>query len=182
MKIEQRKTADLIPYARNAKKHDDNQIAQIAASIKEFGFNDPVEITVDNVIIAGHGRVLAAQKLGLTEVPVVIHSHLNDNQRKAYTLLNNRLAETGGGWDTEMLKLELDSLPTFDFSCFDGFFDVITENKPQNTDEVIEHEVIGDNNSIDNETISPPEEFKEYGEDIETDYCCPKCGYEWSGK
>ena len=118
MKIEQRKTADLIPYARNAKKHDDNQIAQIAASIKEFGFNDPVEITVDNVIIAGHGRVLAAQKLGLTEVPVVIHSHLNDNQRKAYTLLNNRLAETGGGWDTEMLKLELDELPEFDLSCF----------------------------------------------------------------
>ena len=77
-----------------------------------------MEITVDNVIIAGHGRVLAAQKLGLTEVPVVIHSHLNDNQRKAYTLLNNRLAETGGGWDTEMLKLELDELPEFDLSCF----------------------------------------------------------------
>lgn len=182
MEIEQRNIATLIPYARNAKKHDENQITQIAASIKEFGFLDPVEIDPSGLIIAGHGRVLAAQKLGLTEIPVVVHDHLNDNQRKAYTLLNNRLTEIGGGWDTEMLKLELDSLPTFDFSCFDGFFDVITENKPQNTDEVIEHEVIGDNNSIDNETVSPPEEFKEYGEDIETDYCCPKCGYEWSGK
>lgn len=123
MIIEKKNIATLIPYARNAKKHDDNQIAQIAASIKEFGFNDPVEITPDNVIIAGHGRVLAAQKLGLTEVPVVVHHHLDDNQRKAYTLLNNRLNEIGGGWDTEMLELELKSLPTFDFPCFDDFFE-----------------------------------------------------------
>ena len=118
MEIEKKDIATLIPYARNAKKHDENQITQIAASIKEFGFLDPVEIDQNGLIIAGHGRVLAAQKLGLTEVPVVIHSHLNDNQRKAYTLLNNRLAETGGGWDTEMLKLELDELPEFDLSCF----------------------------------------------------------------
>ena len=157
MKIEKKNIATLIPYARNAKKHDDNQIAQIAASIKEFGFNDPVEITSDNVIIAGHGRVLAAQKLGLTEVPVVVHHHLNDNQRRAYTLLNNRLNEIGGGWDTEMLELELKSLPTFDFPCFDDFFDIDDKD----------------------ETVSPP---KEYNENIETDYCCPKCQFSWSGK
>jgi hypothetical protein len=136
MNIEQRKTADLIPYARNAKLHNEQQIAQIAASIKEFGFNDPIEITVDNVIIAGHGRVLAAQKLGLTEVPVIVHSHLTDNQRKAYTLLNNRLAETGGGWDTEMLKLELDELPEFTFDCFEGGFDLIKEYDYENSETV----------------------------------------------
>lgn len=118
MEIEKRDIATLIPYARNAKKHDDNQITQIAASIKEFGFNDPVEITADNVIIAGHGRVLAAQKLGITEIPVVVHDHLSENQRKAYTLLNNRLAEIGGGWDTELLKLELEDLPEFEFPLF----------------------------------------------------------------
>jgi hypothetical protein len=97
----------LIPYARNARKHSDEQVAQLAASIREFGFNNPVLVDRDNGIIAGHGRVLAARKLALTEVPCIRLDHLNENQRKAYILADNRLAELGGGWDEEMLKLEV---------------------------------------------------------------------------
>jgi ParB-like chromosome segregation protein Spo0J len=108
--IEQIETGSLIPYARNAKKHDDAQVAKIAGSIREFGFNNPVLIDSENGIVAGHGRVLAAQKLGLASVPCLRLSHLTDAQRKAYILADNRLAEIGGGWDEEMLKLELADL------------------------------------------------------------------------
>ena len=108
--LEQIKTADLIPYAKNAKKHDEAQVAKIAGSIREFGFNNPVLIDQDNGIIAGHGRVLAAQKLGLQKVPCLRLSHLSETQKRAYILADNRLAEIGGGWDSAMLKLELDSL------------------------------------------------------------------------
>jgi len=100
----------LIPYARNAKLHNDTQIAAIAGSIKEFGFNNPVLIDSDGGIIAGHGRVMAARKLGLLEVPCIQLDHLTDNQKRAYILADNRLAEIGGGWDAELLKLELDDL------------------------------------------------------------------------
>ena len=108
--IEQIKTADLVPYARNAKKHDESQVAKIAGSIREFGFNNPVLIDADNGIIAGHGRVMAAQKLGLASVPCLRLSHLSETQKRAYILADNRLAELGGGWDGEMLKLELADL------------------------------------------------------------------------
>jgi len=101
---------DLIPYARNAKKHSPEQVAAIAASIKEFGFNAPVLIAADKTIVAGHGRVLAAQKLGLKEVPCVVLDHLTETQRRAYVLADNRLGEIGGGWDAEMLKLEVEDL------------------------------------------------------------------------
>ena len=109
MNIKHLQTADLIPYARNARKHDDAQVAQIAGSIKEFGFNNPVLIDKDNGIIAGHGRVLAAQKLGMNTVPIICLDHLSDTQKRAYILADNRLAEKAE-WDDEMLKLELDEL------------------------------------------------------------------------
>ena len=96
----------LIPYARNARTHDDAQIAQIAGSIKEFGFNNPILIDKNNGIIAGHGRVMAARKLGLTEVPTILLDHLSDTQRKAYILADNRIA-INSAWDNEMLSLEL---------------------------------------------------------------------------
>jgi ParB-like chromosome segregation protein Spo0J len=110
MTIEHLKTSDLIPYARNAKKHDASQVAKLAGSIREFGFNNPVLIDKDNGIIAGHGRVLAAQSLALESVPCIRLGHLTDTQRRAYILADNRLAEIGGGWDEEMLKLELADL------------------------------------------------------------------------
>jgi len=114
MTIEHLKTSDLIPYARNAKKHDASQVAKIAGSIREFGFNNPVLIDKDNGIIAGHGRVLAAQSLALKSVPCIRLGHLTDTQRRAYILADNRLAEIGGGWDEEMLKLELADLAALD--------------------------------------------------------------------
>jgi DNA modification methylase len=110
MKIEQIPTNKLIPYARNAKKHDAAQVAKLAGSIREFGFNNPVLIDKDNGIIAGHGRVMAAQSLSLETVPCIRLGHLTDTQRRAYILADNRLAEIGGGWDEEMLKLELSEL------------------------------------------------------------------------
>jgi len=97
---------DLIPYAKNARLHDNKQINQIAGSIKEFGFNNPILIDKNNGIIAGHGRVMAARKLGLKEVPTILLDHLNDTQRKAYILADNRIA-INSTWDNEMLSLEL---------------------------------------------------------------------------
>jgi ParB-like chromosome segregation protein Spo0J len=114
MTIEHLATASLIPYARNAKKHDASQVAKLAGSIREFGFNNPVLIDRDNGIIAGHGRVLAAQSLSLETVPCIRLGHLTDTQRRAYILADNRLAEIGGGWDEEMLKLELADLAAAD--------------------------------------------------------------------
>lgn len=100
----------LIPYANNARKHSAEQVGQIAGSIKEFGFNNPVLVDRESGIIAGHGRVMAAKKLGMQEVPCIRLSHLTDTQRRAYILADNRLAEIGGGWDEELLKAELTGL------------------------------------------------------------------------
>jgi len=107
MKIEQIPTDKLIPYARNAKKHDAAQVSKLAGSIREFGFNNPVLIDKDNGIIAGHGRVMAAQKLELKDVPCIRLGHLTDTQRKAYIIADNRLAEVNSGWNEELLKLEI---------------------------------------------------------------------------
>lgn len=107
--IEVLKTADLIPYARNARTHDEVQVAQIAASIKEFGFNNPVLIDAENGIIAGHGRVLAALKLKRETVPCIRLGHLTEVQKKAYILADNKLA-LNSGWNDEMLKLEIEEL------------------------------------------------------------------------
>lgn len=107
--VEQRAVAELIPYARNARTHSQAQVAQIAGSIREFGFNNPVLVDGENGIIAGHGRVLAAQKLGLTTVPVIELTHLSEAQKRAYILADNRLAEQAG-WDRELLSLELADL------------------------------------------------------------------------
>ena len=99
----------LIPYAKNARTHSDEQVAQIAGSIKEFGFNNPVLVDKDNSVIAGHGRLMAARKLGMDKVPVVELQHLTESQRKAYVLADNRIA-LNSGWDTSMLSLELQDL------------------------------------------------------------------------
>ncbi len=104
----------LIPYARNARTHSPEQVAEIAASIKEFGFNNPVLLRDDFTIIAGHGRVLAARKLGMDTVPAIFLSHLTEAQARAYVLADNQLA-THAGWETDMLKLELDDLSGLGF-------------------------------------------------------------------
>lgn len=108
------KVADLIPYARNSRTHSDEQVAKIAASIREFGFLNPVIVDGDNGIIAGHGRIMAAQKLGMTEVPTIEASHLTDAQRRAYVIADNRLA-LESGWDDEMLRVEFAELADMGF-------------------------------------------------------------------
>ena len=114
MKIEQIPTADLIPYARNTRTHSPEQVAQIAGSIREFGFTNPVLIDAENGIIAGHGRVMAAGKLGLAKVPCIRLAHLTDTQKRAYIIADNKLA-LNAGWDEEMLALELGELGDLDF-------------------------------------------------------------------
>ena len=108
------KVADLIPYARNSRTHSDAQVTKIAASIKEFGFLNPVIVDGQNGIIAGHGRVMAAKKLGLEEVPVIDASHLSEAQRRAYVIADNRLA-LDAGWDEEMLRVEFAELEGLGF-------------------------------------------------------------------
>lgn len=107
--------ADLIPYARNSRTHNEEQIAQIMASIKEFGFTNPILIGGDNVIIAGHGRLLAAQRLGLKEVPIIRLPDLTETQRKALVIADNKIA-MNAGWDEEMLALEMKELEENDFN------------------------------------------------------------------
>src|ERR1700746_2107101 len=107
--IVRRRCAALIPYARNARTHSDQQVAQIAASIREFGFTNPVLIDEEDGIIAGAGRVLGAHLLGLDEVPCIVLAHLTPTQCRAYVLADNKLA-LNAGWDLEMLSLEIGEL------------------------------------------------------------------------
>jgi DNA modification methylase len=122
--VETRPTADLTPYGRNARTHSDHQIDQIAASIREFGFTNPVLVDGENGIIAGHGRVLAARKLGLEAVPVIELAHLSAEQKRAYILADNQLA-LNAGWDLDILGDEWGALKSagFDMDLL-GFDDI----------------------------------------------------------
>jgi len=122
-KVERRKVADLIPYARNSRTHSEAQVAQIAASIKEWGWTVPVLIEDDGGLIAGHGRVLAAQKLGIDEVPCMIAEGWSEARKRAYIIADNKLA-LNAGWDDDMLKIELGELGDLDFDLsLTGFDD-----------------------------------------------------------
>ena len=124
----------LIPYAANSRTHSDEQVAQIAASIKEFGWTNPILIDGDNVIIAGHGRLLAARKLGMEKVPIICIDHLTKAQQKALVIADNQLA-TNAGWDMDMLKAEIEGLKLEDFDVDllgfdDKFLDGLLEPEP----------------------------------------------------
>ena len=114
LEITYQKVTDLIPYVNNSRTHSEAQVSQVAASIKEFGFTNPILIDSENLIIAGHGRLLAAQKLGLAEVPCIALDHLSESQRKAYVIADNKLA-LNAGWDTTSLTAELERLKELDF-------------------------------------------------------------------
>ena len=121
--IEYLNTDQLVPYARNSRTHSDEQVAQICASIKEFGFTNPVLVDGEGVIIAGHGRTMAAQRLGMKEVPCLRLAHLTDAQKKAYVIADNKLA-LNAGWDDDMLAIELKELNEADFDLsLTGFDD-----------------------------------------------------------
>jgi DNA modification methylase len=123
MQIEQIEVSKLIPYAKNSRTHDDAQVAQIAASIKEFGWTNPILIDGDKGIIAGHGRLMAARKLGLDKVPVIELKDMTEAQKKAYVIADNKLA-MNAGWDMDFLKLELQDLEDADFDLsLTGFDD-----------------------------------------------------------
>lgn len=113
-KIETRLVADLIPYAANSRTHSDAQVAQIAASIKEFGWTNPILVAGDDTIIAGHGRLMAARKLALVEVPVIVLDHLSKSQQRALVIADNQLA-LNAGWNMDMLKAEIEDLQLDDF-------------------------------------------------------------------
>jgi ParB-like chromosome segregation protein Spo0J len=112
--IERRKVSALIPYARNARTHSDAQVAQIAASIREWGWTNPVLIDAEGGLIAGHGRVLAARKLGIEDVPCMVATGWSDAQKKAYILADNQLA-LNAGWDKTLLGGELQDLNAIKF-------------------------------------------------------------------
>ncbi|MCC6366343.1 MAG: site-specific DNA-methyltransferase [Bryobacterales bacterium] len=126
----------LIPYARNARTHSDEQVAQVAASIAEFGWTNPILAGGDGIVIAGHARLLAARKLRMTEVPVIVLDHLTETQRRALVLADNRLAENAG-WDEDMLRVELAALDEdgFDLEVVgftdDELKDLLAEPEPQ---------------------------------------------------
>jgi ParB-like chromosome segregation protein Spo0J len=122
-KIETRSVADLIPYASNSRTHSDAQVAQIAASIKEFGWTNPILIDGENTIIAGHGRLLAARKLGLDKVPAIVLDHLTKPQQRALVIADNKLA-LNAGWDEELLKIELQELDALKFDLTLTGFDI----------------------------------------------------------
>ncbi len=114
MQIEQRAIESLIPYINNSRLHSEDQVSQIAASIREFGFNNPILVDGGNGIIAGHGRLMAARKLNMSEVPVIELSHLSEAQKKAYVIADNKIA-LNASWDESLLALELNELKDMDF-------------------------------------------------------------------
>jgi hypothetical protein len=137
MQIKEVEVTALIPYAKNSRTHDDAQVAQIAASIKEFGWTNPILVDGDKGIIAGHGRLMAARKLGMTKVPVIELKDMTDAQKKAYVIADNRLA-LNAGWDNAMLTIELKdledegfdlSLTGFDDSELDALLNPIEETE-----------------------------------------------------
>lgn len=114
LKIEYKNTDSLIPYVNNSRTHSDEQVTQVASSIKEFGFTNPILIDEQGGIIAGHGRLMAANKLGLEQVPTITLVGLTEAQRKAYIIADNQLA-LNSGWDLDMLRLEFEQLQDLDF-------------------------------------------------------------------
>lgn len=119
---------DLIPYVNNARTHSDDQVTQIASSIKEFGFNNPILLDGENGVVAGHGRLLAAKKLKLASVPCIELKHLSESQKRAYILADNRIA-LNSDWDEELLKVEIEELKVANFDLeVTGFSDEDFEN------------------------------------------------------
>lgn len=147
-------TVDLIPYANNSRVHSDEQVNQIAASIKEFGFLNPIIVDGDNGIIAGHGRVMAANKLGVKELPCVDASHLSPAQKKAYVIADNKIA-LNSDWDNDLLRVELEGLQELDFDLSLTGFNEDELGDLLNVELLPEYE-----EDADGEVIEPPAEPK----------------------
>ena len=165
MKIEFWPIDKLIPFARNARKIPQAAIDKVAASIKEFGWRQPIVVDVDRVVVAGHVRLLIAKQLGEKKVPVHVATGLTPGQIKAFRLMDNR-SHQESGWDMELLAPEMAELQALSIDgALTGF----------DADEISKF--------LDPATSdgTPPESFKEYDETIPTEHECPKCSYTWSG-
>ena len=162
-KVERWKIERLVPYARNARTHSDEQVAQIAASIREWGWTTPVLVDEDGGIIAGHGRILAAQRLQMTEVPVMVARGWSDAKKRAYILADNKLA-LNAGWENELLNLELSELKELDFDLeLIGF----------SADEIAAL-------SFKEKDLYPDSSTQEIDpDDYNMGHQCPKCGFEF---
>jgi len=166
MKVELWPIDKLVAYARNARTITPTAVDKVAASIQEFGWQQPIVVDPDGVVIAGHARLLAARKLGLVEVPVHVADNLTPAQVKAYRLMDNR-SHQETSWDGVLLAGCLAELQAADADlALTGF----------NPDEITAFLMDG------NAAASAPEEFKEYDETIATEHECLNCGYRWSGK
>ena len=178
MKIIEKEIEKLIPYALNSRTHSDEQIAQISASIKEFGFNNPILIDEKGGIIAGHGRVLGAKKLGLNKVPTIELAHLTPSQRKAYIIADNKLA-LNADWNMEMLSLEIENIQNegIDLSLigFDNFDPV--DFQPEFNPSFTPHNVNDVNIEKASENmISQINGIQANKADQGTEVMCPHCG------
>jgi ParB-like chromosome segregation protein Spo0J len=144
-KIERRSVDALIPYARNARTHSDEQVAQIAASIKEWGWTTPVLIDEDGGIIAGHGRVMAARKLGIEEVPTMVATGWTKAQKQAYVLADNQLPQNAG-WDMDLLSVEMKDLDTegFDLSLIGFGDDILSGLMAEETEGLTDEDAVPD--------------------------------------
>jgi ParB-like chromosome segregation protein Spo0J len=163
MHIEQRALDTIFPYARNPRKNQ-QAIPKVKASLKEFGWRQPIVVDSDGIIIVGHTRYLAALELGLTEAPVHVAENLTPSQVKAYRLADNRTNQEAM-WDDELLKLEIEDLKELDFDLkLTGFDD---------------HELLGNQYSF----VEPESSTKEIDpDDYKLDYRCPRCGFEFDDK
>jgi ParB-like nuclease domain len=133
MKVESVKTDALIPYAFNNKKHPDSQVDMIANSIREFGFNQPIVVDEDSIVLVGHGRLLAAKKLGLEEVPVYRAADLSEAQKKAYRILDNKLAGDAE-WDFENIAIEFEQLIELGFDVADWGLEKLLPKMPESVE------------------------------------------------
>lgn len=167
LKILYRPVNDLIPYANNARTHSEEQVNQIASSIKEFGFNNPILVDEQGGVIAGHGRLKAAKKLGLKVVPTIELSGLSDTQKKAFILADNRIA-LNSGWDIDLLRMELRELQDTDLAPITGFSDEELNALLCGTTEAVEEEEELEKEEADsfNLTLSIPIEYKEQVQDF----------------
>ena len=128
MELTEHAVTDLIPYVNNSRTHSDEQVIQIASSIKEFGFTNPILIDESKGIIAGHGRLMAAKKLGIDNVPCITLKGLSETQKKAYVIADNKLA-LNAGWDMDLLKVDIEALDDLDFDLsLLGFDDLELED------------------------------------------------------
>lgn len=165
IQIKYKNINDLIPYVNNTRTHSEEQVNQIASSIKEFGFTNPILIDTQSGIIAGHGRLMGAKKLGLKEVPTIILDNLTEAQKKAYIIADNKIA-LNSGWDEDLLQLELMSLDEmgFDYSDLGFDFDIDIEII---SDEDFEPNIkMGDREPIRNMTFTVSDEQYELIEEM----------------